>query len=250
MRLEKKNIGSSYPGAAAVSSAGVSRPPRPAAAALATVLALLALGGLLLALEPVRDAFAAVVRGDTSRLRDQLAREGAAAALVLVGLALMHVVVPFPAELPTAAAGFALGFAVAMPLMLAAWLVSGLVAYAVALQAGRPALRRVAGLERLERVESFVARGGARGLLIARLIPFVPFNLVCFASGATRVPLGRYTWTTLVGLVPLTTLTVLLGSRLQEPSLSDPLLWGTLVALLVTIAAAGPVGRRALARVR
>jgi len=226
------------------------RRPRPAAAALLTLGALLLAGAGLLALEPVRDAFGAVIRGDTGALREQFAGEGLVAALVLVGLVLLHVVVPFPAELPTAAAGFALGFAAALPLMLAAWLVSGLAAYAVARLAGRPVLRRLAGHHRLEAVEAFVGRGGARGLLIARLIPFVPFNLVCFASGATRVPPGRYAWTTLVGMTPLTALTVLLGARLQEPSLSDPLLWGTVAVLLAAVAISGPIGRRALARAR
>lgn len=134
--------------------------------------------------------------------------------------------------------------------MLAAWLVSGFAAYAVARVAGRPLLRRVAGRHRLEAIERFVARGGARGLLIARVIPFVPFNLVCFASGATRVPLARYAWTTLVGMTPLTALTVLLGSRLQEPSLTDPLLLGTVAVLFVVVALSGPVGRRALAGTR
>lgn len=217
---------------------------------LLAVAALLALGAALLAVDPVRDAFGAVLSGDASRLRGQLEGEGVTAALVLVGLVLLHIAVPFPAEIPTAAAGFALGFAVALPLMLAAWLVSGLGAYAVARLAGRPLLQRIAGRPRAWAIERFVARGGAKGLLIARLIPFVPFNLVCFASGATRVPLGRYTWTTLVGMTPLTALTVLLGSRLQEPSLTDPVLWVTVAVLLATIALAGPVGRRALDRVR
>lgn len=226
----------------------MSRPSRPLATVLLTLAALVVLGGLLLALAPVRDALGAVVRGDLRGLREQLADDGLTAALVLVGLALIHVAVPFPAELPTAAAGFALGFAIALPLMLAAWLISGLVAYAVALLAGRPLLRRVAGDRRLETIERFVARGGARGLLIARLIPFVPFNLVCFASGATRVPVARYAWTTVVGMAPLTALTVLFGSRLQEPSLTDPLLWGTVVVLLVVVALSGPAGRRAMAR--
>ena len=226
------------------------RPSRTVGTALLTLAVLLLAGAGLLALERVREAFGAAIRGDVGALREQLAGEGLEAALVLVGLVLLHVAVPFPAELPTAAAGFALGFAVALPLMLAAWLVSALAAYAVARLAGRPALRRLAGRHRLESIEGFVGRGGARGLLIARLIPFVPFNLVCFASGATRVPLGRYAWTTLVGMAPLTALTVLLGARLQEPSLSDPLLWGTVAVLVVALVASGPIGRRALARAR
>jgi len=189
----------------------------------------------------VREAVGLALDGDLRGLRDTLRDGVAATALVLVALALVHVGIPYPAEIPTAVAGFALGFAAAFPLMLAAWLLSGLVAYAIARQAGRPLLLRVAGAQRTERAERFVNRGGVTGLLAVRLIPLVPFNLICFVCGATRVPLGRYVWTTVLGTAPLTALSVLLGARLQEPSLDDPLLWGVagaLVALLLTASVA------------
>ncbi len=163
---------------------------------------------------------------------------------MLVGIALVHVVVPFPAEIPTAAAGFVLGFGVAFPLMVAAWTISCLAAYGLARVVGPPVLDRLAGAERMERTDELIARGGWRILLIGRLIPIVPYNLVSFAAGATRVPLGRFTWTTAVGVMPLTALTALLGQRLQSPSFEDPVIWAVLGAVLLLVALARPVGRR------
>jgi uncharacterized membrane protein YdjX (TVP38/TMEM64 family) len=96
----------------------------------------------------------------------------------------------------------------------------------------------------MARADSMIDRGGARILILGRLIPIVPYNLVSFAAGATRVPVGRFTWTTAVGVAPLTALTALLGQRLQSPRFDDPVLWAAVVAVLMLVALAHPVGRR------
>ena len=149
---------------------------------------------------------------------------------MLIGIALVHAVVPFPAEFPTAAAGFVFGFAVAFPLMVLAWTMSCLAAYLLARGVGPPVLNRLAGRERMEATDRLIARGGWQILLAGRLIPVVPYNVVSYAAGATRVPIGRFTWTTAVGVMPLTALTALLGQRLQEPRFDDPVLWAVLLA--------------------
>ena len=211
---------------------------------LVTLAAAVALTGLLFAIDPIRDAVSAAFAGDLSEMRSELDSLGAAAALVLIGIALVHAVVPFPAEFPTAAAGFVFGFAIAFPLMVVAWTLSCLVAYALARGIGPPLLDRLAGKERMEATDRLIARGGWPILVAGRLIPVVPYNLVSYAAGATRVPLGRFTWTTAVGVMPLTALTALLGARLQEPRFDDPVLWLVLLGVLGLLALARPVGRR------
>jgi len=218
--------------------------PRERLTILATIVAALAITGLLFAIEPIRDAVSAAFAGDLGQMRSELDSLGAAAALVLVGIALVHAIVPFPAEFPTAAAGFVFGFAIAFPLMVVAWTLSCLVAYALARGIGPPLLDRLAGKERMEATDKLIARGGWPILLAGRLIPVVPYNLVSYAAGATRVPLGRFTWTTAVGAAPLTALTALLGARLQEPRFDDPVLWLILLGVLALLALARPLGRR------
>ena len=211
---------------------------------LASLSAALVLTGLLFAIDPIRDAVAAAFSGDLSQMRSELDSLGALAALVLIGIALVHAVVPFPAEFPTAAAGFVLGFAVAFPLMVVAWTISCLAAYLLARGVGPPVLDRLVGRERMEAADRLIARGGWQILLAGRLIPVVPYNLVSYAAGATRVPIGRFAWTTAVGVIPLTALTALLGQRLQEPRFDDPVLWVVLLGVLALLALARPVGRR------
>ena len=210
--------------------------PRERFTIVVSIVAALAITGLLFAIDPIRDAVSAAFAGDLGEMRSELDSLGAVAVLVLVGIALVHAIVPFPAELPTAAAGFVFGFALAFPLMVFAWTLSCLVAYALARGIGPPLLDRLAGKERMEATDRLIARGGWQILLAGRLIPIVPYNLVSYAAGATRVPLGRFTWTTAVGVAPLTALTALLGQRLQEPRFDDPVLWAILLGVLLLVA--------------
>jgi uncharacterized membrane protein YdjX (TVP38/TMEM64 family) len=211
---------------------------------LLTIGAALAITGLLFAIDPIRDAVSAAFQGDLAAMRSELDSLGGLAALVLLGIALVHAIVPFPAEFPTAAAGFVFGFALGFPLMVLAWTLSCLVAYALARGIGPPLLDRLVGRERMEATDRLIARGGWPILVAGRLIPVVPYNLVSYAAGATRVPLVRFTWTTAVGVMPLTALTALLGQRLQEPRFDDPVLWVILFGVILLLALAGPVGRR------
>jgi uncharacterized membrane protein YdjX (TVP38/TMEM64 family) len=136
-----------------------------------------------------------------------------------------------------------LGFGIAFPLMLFAWTLSCVVAYGFASVVGPPVLDRLVGRERMEATDRWIARGGWPVLLFARLIPIVPYNLVSYAAGATRVPVRRFAWTTAVGVAPLTALTALLGERLQAPKYDDPVLWLVVVGVLLLLALARPVGR-------
>lgn len=209
----------------------------------AVIAALLAFAALIALVPELREIADDVVRADPHGLRADLVHLGAAGVLVLVAFVLVHAVVPFPAEIPTAAAGFAYGFAAALPLMLACWLASALLAYALAHTYGRPLARRVVGAQRLESGERLVARGGVRALLLIRLMPLIPFNLVCYAGGLARVPVRRYAWTTLVGMTPVIAAVVWLGARLREPRLADWQLWAPIVALCALV-----LGERVLRR--
>jgi uncharacterized membrane protein YdjX (TVP38/TMEM64 family) len=78
-----------------------------------------------------------------------------------------------------------------------------------------------------------VVEGGGPTLLISmRLVPFIPFSLSSYVAGAAGVRVWRFTWTTMVGYLPLTALFVYLGSQLEELSPTDPFLWGGALVLV------------------
>jgi uncharacterized membrane protein YdjX (TVP38/TMEM64 family) len=214
----------------------IMEPPRPSlAAVLVTLGGVAVLATLALAIPELRDAFEAAVRGDTAEVRSQIKSLGVAGPLLILGLALIHAVVFYPAEIVDAAAGFVYGFFPALALMMLGWLLSGLICFAIGHSVARPLLDRWFGAERFDRIEAAIERGGVTLLLAVRLLPIVPFSLVSYAAGAARVPLWRFVWTTAVGYLPITILAVYFGTRLEGLSLTDPLVLGSGLALLALL---------------
>ena len=193
-------------------------------------IALLAI--LVLAIEPLRTGVGAAISGDTSGLRQDLLDLGFGGALIVLGLALVHVVVWYPAEILDTATGYVYGFWVGLPLMMAGWLANGVVAYWIGHHAARPLLYRVLSRSRFDRLERMVEAGGVTLLLGMRLVPVIPFSFFSIAAGAARADFTTFLWTTLVGYLPLTAVFVYLGSRLETLSPTDPVLWiGALVLI-------------------
>jgi uncharacterized membrane protein YdjX (TVP38/TMEM64 family) len=209
-------------------------------------VALLAL--LVLAVPALRDAFSAAIQGDHTAVREEIDSLGAWGPLLILCLTLIHSVVFYPAEIVDAAAGYAYGFFPALLLVMFGWMLSALLCFAIGRSVARPLLDRWVGKERFERIERAVERGGPTLLIGMRLVPIFPFSIVCYAAGAARVPLWRYLWTTAVGYLPITAISVYFGTRLEGLSLTDPLVIGTAVGLLVLLFGGHQVMRRHAAR--
>lgn len=222
--------------------AGALRDPRSLTvrqAALVLLLLALVCGGVIaviLASSNLDAMLGSILHGHLGRLRTQLRSRGAWAAIAIAALVLAHTVIPFPAELVSAGAGFALGFAVALPLLLGLFLVSALIAYLIGSLAGRPVAERLVGAGRVRGAERLIERGGSRVLLAVRLFPLLPFSPVCVACGAAHVPVRRYIWTTAVGMLPELALVTLLGTRLDSSVLDDPVVWAAVAGIVILIA--------------
>jgi uncharacterized membrane protein YdjX (TVP38/TMEM64 family) len=200
------------------------------------------LAGLVLGVPTVRDAMGYALSGDLQAFRHALG--GWEGVLVLEALALAHAVIWYPAEILNAVAGLLYGFWLGLAIIHVGWIASGFVAYAIGRHLGRPGVRRIAGEERLERLEKLIERGGWPALLAARAIPIIPFSLFSFVAGAARVPVWRFAWTTAIGFLPLTAIVVLFGARARELSPTDPLLWLSCAGMLAMVAASVVVARR------
>jgi uncharacterized membrane protein YdjX (TVP38/TMEM64 family) len=199
-----------------------------------TVAGILVGLGVALAIPSLRGAMSDAIHGDTAAVRQDL-NGNAAGALLVIWLAMVHVIVWYPAEILDAASGYVFGFGVGFPLVLGSWVLSGLASYAVGRNFARPILYRIAGEKRFQRMERVVHRGGALALIGVRLIPIMPFSLMGYVCGAARIPLWRFTWTTVVGYAPLTAYFTYVGSRLEGFSAEDPILWVGGGALILCI---------------
>lgn len=209
-----------------------------------TLAGILFLAALVFAIPALRHAAVAAVHGETSEVRHQIKSLGVGGPLIIVGLGVIHSVVPYPAEIVNAAAGFAYGFFGGLGIVAIGWMLSALICYWFGTGVARPLLDRWFGAERFEHFERMVERGGVTLLLALRLLPIVPFSLISAAAGAARVPFGRYCWTTAVGFLPITALAVYLGTRLEGIRFTDPAVIAAVVGVVLLLLVANWIIRR------
>jgi len=215
-----------------------------------TIAGIAVLALLVVLVEPLRDGIGNTLRGDTSALREELLDLEFVGVLIVFGLAIVHAFVWYPAEILDAAAGFVYGFWPAMALVMAGWMINAVLSYSIGRHAARPLMLSLFGAERFTRFEGAIARGGVTFLLAIRFIPIVPFSFACYVCGSARVPFVTYMWTTFVGYIPLTALSVYVGTQLESLSFEDPLLWlsaGILIVMLVLAHRLAPRFRRSVA---
>jgi uncharacterized membrane protein YdjX (TVP38/TMEM64 family) len=213
-------------------------PERPRRVELLIVATAIALGTAAFAAIPdFRHAVSLALHGHLSGLRAQIRGLGAGGAALLLALMLAHAVLFYPTEIATATAGFVYGFLPGLGLAIVGWLTSGLLAYLLGRTVGRPLALALFGHRRFCRLQRAIERGGTPLLLAGRLVPVVPFSLLCYAAGAAGVGVWQFSWTTVVGYLPLTAATAYLGSQAKSLSLEDPVVW-IIGALLVVLLAA------------
>ena len=91
-----------------------------------------------------------------------------------------------------------------------------------------------------ERLSSLAGKEGFGLLIILRLIPAVPYNLVNYAFGLTAMPFRTYLAASAIGIIPGTLAFINIGDKALEPS--SPGFWlavGLLLLLLVVTALLG-----------
>ncbi len=140
---------------------------------------------------------------------------GAWGIAVAIGLMMVHSFIPFPAEFVAIANGMIYGPVWGTVITWVGAMLGALLAFGLARLLGRPFVHAVLAKPDWRTLDDWVARHGWGAVLVSRFIPVISFNLINYAAGLTRIPWWTFTWATAVGILPLTTLMVVLGDRLQ-----------------------------------
>ncbi len=122
-------------------------------------------------------------------------------------------VLAVPGTLLTLAAGFAFGLVLGVALVSAGSVLGAIAAFLLARFVARGWIAgRIAQSPRWRALESATGRDAFTLVLLARLSPLLPYNLLNYAFGLTAVRLRDYALASWVGMLPATVLYVYIGS--------------------------------------
>lgn len=145
---------------------------------------------------------ATIWKWDAATLKEEIARTGAIAPLIYVLAYTVRPLVLFPASLLSIAGGLVFG-----PLWGTVWTVVGassgaLVAFVSARWLFRFWNRASPRHSGWETIQKEIANKGFVWILIVRLVPLVPFDVVSYGAGLSRVSIHAFFWATVLGILP------------------------------------------------
>ncbi|MCC7111393.1 MAG: TVP38/TMEM64 family protein [Deltaproteobacteria bacterium] len=165
-----------------------------------------------------------------------------------------------PGSMFTLGAGFAWGPMAGLALVSPVSVLAATLSFVLARFAARDwVARKVARDPRFAAIDAAVGDNGFKIVLLLRLSPLLPFNLLNYALGLTRVRLRDYLLGSWLGMLPGTLLYVYLGSLVTSASQlasgerpdAGPwgrvMYWGGLAATLLVAVVIARVAKRALA---
>ncbi len=143
-----------------------------------------------------------------------------------IGLMVLHSFVPFPAEFVAIANGMMWGPLWGTVITWVGAMLGAFAAFGLSRWLGRPLVHKLLTERSMQRVDDWVAHYGAGSLFFSRFIPVIAFNLINYAAGLTKISWWTFTWMTGLGILPLTTLMVVMGDQIEH------LPWQTWLLLL------------------
>lgn len=181
----------------------------------------------------------------TEQLEDLVAAAGVLGPVAFVVAYAALTVLLVPGTAASVAAGVLFGPVWGTVLTVIGATAGASAAFALARRGGRERARRRFG-DRAERVDAWLAGRGLGAVLVARLMPIVPFNAFNYAAGLTSIRSRDYVLGTAVGIIPGTIAFVALGDALLSPG--SPQFLAAAGAILALTAAGLLVERRRVAR--
>jgi uncharacterized membrane protein YdjX (TVP38/TMEM64 family) len=205
---------------------------------------------VILALILVAALVAAIRLFDVQQIfRDALAwisGLGPLGPVIFVGLYILACVFLLPGAILTLGAGAVFGFAQGAVAASVGATLGATCAFLVGRYLARDWVAgRIAGNDRFRAVDEAVAREGWKIVLLTRLSPAFPFNILNYAFGLTKVRLKHYFFASWVGMIPGMFMYVYIGSLAgdlaslgagnNERSLGEWIMYGVGLAATVVV---------------
>lgn len=171
---------------------------------------------------------------DIEKIKTYILSFGLLAPLASFGLMVFQsVLAPLPAFLITFANAALFGWVYGAMLSWASAMVGAVLCFYIAKFLGRETVQKLTSKMALESVDAFFEKHGAYAILIARLLPFISFDVVSYAAGLTSMRLGAFIVATGLGQLPATLVYSYAGEMLSGGL--QTAVYGMLILFAVTI---------------
>ncbi len=158
------------------------------------------LGLLLLGVVGVVSAQVVRLPGLT-QLRVDVHQLGVLGPIAFIAIYLASTLVFLPKAVLSILAGAVFGLPLGVIFVMIGALLGAILAFLSSRVLARQPVERLAG-KHLAQLDEMVAENAFVGIVLARLIPIIPFTLLNYAAGLTAVQLRIFTGATFVGMIP------------------------------------------------
>lgn len=163
----------------------------------------------------IDSTLAAFATGDFTVMRDFVAEYGAwAAAISFFLMVFQSVAAPLPAFIITLVNANLFGWWKGALLSWSSAMAGAALCFCIARVLGRNAAERLTSRAGLQSIDAFFERYGSHSILIARLLPFISFDIVSYAAGLTSMKFWPFFIATGIGQTPATIVYSYVGGML------------------------------------
>ena len=163
----------------------------------------------------INDIFKMFATGDFQVVKEFVAQYGAyAMAVSFLLMILQSVIAPLPAFLITFANANLFGWWQGAILSWSSAMAGAAVCFYIARILGRDVVEKLTSKTGLKQIDDFFDKYGKHSILIARLLPFISFDIVSYAAGLTSMRFCGFFIATGIGQLPATIVYSYVGGML------------------------------------
>jgi len=168
--------------------------------------------------------------------REYISGYGLFAPLISATLMIFQsVIAPLPAFLITIANGALFGFWWGMLLSWSSAMLGAALCFYIARFLGAKHVARIVSQPIVNKTDQFIQKYGNYAILIARLIPYIPFDVVSYAAGLTRIRFIGFWIATGIGQLPATAVYTYLGNKISTHTNLMLLGFGVVISISIVI---------------
>lgn len=164
----------------------------------------------------VKTAVGILARADIKAMRIYLHSYGLWAPIISMALMVLQALAaPLPAFVITFANAWVFGWVWGAVYSWTGAMIGASICFWIAKVYGRPVVEKMVGKKSLAMSDDFFTRYGRYSVIIARLIPVVPFDIISYAAGLTTIGFWEFFWATGIGQLPATIIYSWLGENMS-----------------------------------